>query len=114
MILPYMVLPSRFSPLSLVRICFAFRISDFGFPARPAYVVSPLFVAIHFLPLRLLRSCKIRLYPYYYPSEFARLAQISLSSFNLFNPFNLFNFACGFAALGASVVEIIPLFIKLV
>jgi hypothetical protein len=42
-------------------------------------------------------------HPYYYPSEFARLAQISLSSFNLFNSFN---FGCGFAALGASVVEL--------
>ena len=49
--------------------------------------------------------CKIRVHPYYYPSEFARLAQISLSSFNLFNPFNSFNFGCGFAALGPSVVE---------
>src|ERR1051326_1251791 len=37
----------------------------------------------------------IRLNSCYFPSEFTRLAQSSISSFNLFSPFNSFNFGCG-------------------
>jgi hypothetical protein len=74
-----------------------FLSNDFAPMILPSFVISevPFF--------------RIRVNSYYYPSEFARLAQISLSSFNLFNPFNSFNFGCGFAALGPFVVAHIGL-----
>ena len=58
----------------------------------------------HIRPAVLPCSAPIGVNSYYYPSEFARLAQIPLSSFNLFDPSNSFNFGCGFAALGQFVV----------
>jgi hypothetical protein len=60
----------------------------------------------HLTHLTLVAALPRWVHLYYYPLEFARLAQISLSSFNLFNPFNSFNFGCGFAALGPSVVKL--------